>query len=257
MFAYDTANRKPLHAGTRHGIHGTAAAPCSTGTSAFSFHRYGDPSGRRTVSRMHHFVSYTRRNNVFTRMNAVVPANPRPGVSIPSAQHGRQDRRRRVLVLQRERRVLQILSCRDRTELLGVNQAARAITPRTCADSKKRYITTCCIEHRPRHRHPGDPARHGDRKEEGPRSLSAFYLKKYGYHAGGPYGLEMTTRANLFFSRQRRLHRERPPIRELSRHVPPPHTRVRTGRMTVILHKKGARNGTPFLWHYVARPVIS
>lgn len=206
VFAYDTLNRRVLYAGApKHGISWHRRCTMLDGDTGvfYSTDTVTHPDGERYRG-MHHFVSYTRRNNVFIRMNAVVPANPSTGRFNPIRAHTADKTADGAFWCFSENGAFfKFFPAGDRTELLGVNWGrAGYYTANMCQSPKKRYIYYMpCIGNTARD--IGTPVVQYDTatgKKKVLAFLSAFYLKKYGYQAGGPYGLEMDdTGESLFF----------------------------------------------------------
>jgi hypothetical protein len=206
VFAYDTKNRKILYAGApKEGIswHRRCTLLDKDTGIFYSTDTVTYPSGERYRG-IHRFVSYTRCNNVFTRMNATVPANPATGRYNPIRAHTQEKTSDGALWCFSENGAFfKFFPAEDRTELIGPNWGrAGYYTANMCQSPGKRYIYYMpCIGISAMD--IGTPVVQYD-TQTGKRKvlafLNEFYRAKYGYNAGGPYGIEMDEKGeSLFF----------------------------------------------------------
>jgi hypothetical protein len=205
VFVFDTKNRKVLYAGApKKGI--TWHRRCTmldkdTGIF-YSTDSVTHPEGERYRGE-HFFVSYTRRNNVFTRLQAKVPANPSTGKPNPIRSHSELKTADGAFWCFSENGTFfKFYPAQDRTELIGANWGREGLyTANMCQSPGLRYIYYM----------PGIGGRAmpygtplvqydtGTGKKKVLAFLNRFYLEKYGYNAGAPYGLDMDAKGESIF----------------------------------------------------------
>ena len=205
VFVYDTKNRRTLYAGApKHGIiwHRRCTMLDKDTGIFYSTDTVTYPSGERYRGEQY-FVSYTQRNNVFTKMKAKVPANPANGKPNPIRSHTEYKTAGGAFWCFSENGAFfKFWPAEDRTELIGPNWGREGLyTANMCQSPKLRYIYYM----------PGVGSRAMDfgtpvvqydtqtGKKKVLGFLNAFYLRKYGYNAGAPYGLEMDEKGESIF----------------------------------------------------------
>ncbi len=206
VFVFDAKNRKTLYAGApKKGIswHRRCTMLDQDTGMFYSTDSVTHPDGERYRGE-HYFVSYTRRNNVFTRMQAKVPANPSSGKPNPIRSHTEfKTGDGAFWCFSENGAFFKFFPQQDRTELIGANWGGEGLyTANMCQSPKLRYIYympgvgSRAISY-------GTPLVQYDVKTGKKKViafLNRFYLAKYGYNAGAPYGLELDSRGeSLFF----------------------------------------------------------
>ena len=209
VLVYDTKNRRALYAGApKHNLSWhRRCTMLDTDTGIFySTDTVTHSEGDRYRGEQY-FVSYTRRNNVFTKMKAKVPANPANpanGQPNPIRSHTEyKDASGAFWCFSENGAFFKFWPAEDRTELLGTNWGRDGLyTANMCLSPGKRYIYylpgvgTRAMAY-------GTPIVQVDTltgKKKALGFLNRYYLKKYGYNAGAPYGLELDEKGeSLFF----------------------------------------------------------
>ncbi len=206
VFAWDTEERRPLYAGAPpRGIfwHRRCTMLDHDTGIFYSTDTVTHPENERYRGEQR-FVSWTRRNNVFTRMKASVPANPATGKPNPIRSHTEfKTSDGAFWCFSENGAFFKFFPSEDRTELIGTNWGREGYyTANMCQSPKLRYIYylpgigsramplgTPVVQY---------DTRTGKRKVLA--FLNRFYLEKYGYNAGAPYGLELDEKGeSLFF----------------------------------------------------------
>lgn len=205
VFAWDAKNRRTLYAGApAHGIswHRRCTMFDHDTGIFYSTDTVTHPDGERYRGEQR-FVSWTRRNNVFTRMNAAVPANPATGKPNPIRSHTEYKTADGAFWCFSENGAFfKFFPAEDRTELIGPNWGREGnYTANMCQSPKLRYIY-----YLPgvgsRAMPLGTPLVQYDTrtgKKKVLAFLNRFYLEKYGYNAGAPYGLELDAKGESIF----------------------------------------------------------
>jgi hypothetical protein len=145
----------------------------------------------------HYFVSYRRRNNTFTRMDAKVPANPFTGKPAPLRAHtNEKDDNGAFWCFSQNGAFFKFYPAEDRTELIGTNWGETDYITNMCFSPKKRYIYYMS-------RSAGCPIIQYDTITDSKKVIAFlydFYVEKYGYGHGKFYGIELDREGkSLFF----------------------------------------------------------
>lgn len=144
----------------------------------------------------HYFVSYTRRNNVFTRMNSKVPVNPHTGKASPLRAHtSEKDADGAFWCFSQNGVFFKFFPAEDRTEFIGTNWGEGDYITNMCFSPKKRYIYYTS-------RSAGCPLIQYDtitNRKKVLIFLYDFYAEKYGYGHGKFYGIEADRNGESLF----------------------------------------------------------
>ena len=151
-----------------------------------------------------HFVSYERRNNTFTNMNATVPPNPVTGkISAMRAHTKIKEDDSAFWCMDVSGAMFKFYPDEDRTEPVGINWGKEGkYTSNMCFSPEKRFIYY--LPGADTHAYTyGTPVVQYDTRTNTKKViafLNEFYLDKYGYSPGGTYGLELDEKGeSLFF----------------------------------------------------------
>lgn len=156
-----------------------------------------------TASKLKPFVRYTRRNNEFVRMKAAVPANPKTGRRGDCRAHTeRKDASGAFWCFDNFGTVFKFWPAEDRTEYVCENWGKEGYyTANVTMSPKGRYFYYI-----PGIAYPygqGVPIVQFDTKTNKKKVIAFiydYYLKKYGYGAVRPYGVELDPAGgSLFF----------------------------------------------------------
>lgn len=199
IIVFDTKEQKMLYGGApKHGIswhrrctmldHGTGFFYSTDTITYKDGERYrGDQ----------HFVSYQRRNNVFTRMSAKVPVNPATGKTSPIRAHtSEKDSDGAFWCFSDNGVMFRFYPSEDRTEYIGLNWGAEgAYVTNMSFSPKKRYIYYIVRE-------PSTAIVQYDTTTDRKKViafLSDFYTDTYGYRPTMSYGLELDEKGESIF----------------------------------------------------------
>ena len=147
----------------------------------------------RVVSE-YRFVSYTRRNNEFVRMKAVVPKNPVTGKSGPCRSHTEEkDKDGAFWCFDFQGTLFKFFPAQDRTEMVGVNwDKSGSYTANMCMSPGGRYLYY--IPGLAFGIPKGTPVVQYDTRTGTKKVLAFiwnFYFDKYGYSPVRCYGVEL------------------------------------------------------------------
>jgi len=151
-----------------------------------------------------HFVSYERRNNTFTVMNATVPPNPVTGKTTAMRAHTKiKDDGGAFWCMDVSGAMFKFYPAEDRTEPVGINWGKEGkYTSNMCFSPGKRFIYYLPGADTHAYNY-GTPVVQYDTRTNRKKViafLNDFYLDRYGYSPGGTYGLELDEKGeSLFF----------------------------------------------------------
>ncbi len=210
VLVYDTKEKRTLYAGApKNGI--TWYERCvmldrDTGVIYTTDSKVINAPGRSLAERYEgdqHFVSYKRRNNTFTRMNAIVPPNPVTGIASACRAHTKdKDADGAFWCMDVSGAIFKFYPEQDRTESVTVNWGkAGKYTANMNFSPKKRYLyympgaDTAAYTY-------GTPVVQYDTRTGVKKViafLNDFYVEKYGYSPGGTYGIELDEKGETLF----------------------------------------------------------
>ena len=195
VLAYDTRERRILYGGAaKYDIQwfrrGTMLDK-DTGLFYSTDSRTHD-SGERYRGDQH-FVSYTRRNNEFTRMNATVPKNPNTGQSSPLRAHtSEKDEEGAFWCFSCDGTIFRFLPTEDRVENIGINWGEGVYTTAMTSSPGGRYLYYIPGAGFSSFKY-GTPIVQYDTKTRTKKVLAFlrdYYMDAYGYGCGGIWGIE-------------------------------------------------------------------
>ena len=199
VIAYDTKEHRMLYGGVpKNGIswHRRGTMLDHDTGIFYSTDTVTHPVGERYRGD-HYFVSYKRRNNIFTRMKAKVPVNPNTGKPAPLRAHtSSKDDNGAFWCFSQNGAFFKFYPNEDRTEYIGINWGEEDYITNMCFSPKKRYI---CYTSRA----AGCPVIQYDtttNRKKVLAFLNDYYVDKYGYCHGKFYGIELDNEGkSLFF----------------------------------------------------------
>jgi len=149
----------------------------------------------------HHFVEFNSATNAFRKLDCIVPLNPGTGLaSNLRAYTTRRTPDNFFWCMDYQGTMFKFYPEQERTELVGVNWEKDGVyTSSMAMSSDCRFIYYVFSDHGHAHRWGTPVVQYNT--ETGERKVIAFlapyYHKKYGYIAGGTFGLELSTDDSL------------------------------------------------------------
>ena len=206
VIVYDTKERKMVYGGhPPDGIHWyTRCVLIDRETGIFYTTDTPVKSHMFPQGETHRFIRYTRRNNEFTRMNAVVPKNPVTGKQTAIRAHTkRKSKDGAFWCFDFYGSLFKFFPDEDKTEFVDINWGEKGYyTPNMCLSPGGRYLyylpgATMTVAY-------GTPVVQYDtitKKKKVLAFVYHYYLDKYGYGPVRPFGIELDEKGEslLFF----------------------------------------------------------